>query len=282
MPLRFSHDYQVTKRSDHSKLFQNIRALLNMYLPLFQDLIAVGQSSYVPCSHRHQIYSSTSRGASKPLSTIPRGRLRTMGKEEFSAEGSRRLSFEAESPESAELGPQTTPQPIGDVPRICVTPPDSREPPSHTMHESPSNDDNHIQFSEQSHEAVDQYDNGTSAIEESHGSKTAASTSVEDGIGFSGVSYEHDSESLAKDFDDWLKLAQETGGNDRGHSVVDSADCRVGPSMQTTKNCQELIRWRPKAIFIGSDEYQRKPSVERRFSLNQSTVYPFRTKRNSV
>jgi len=248
--------------------------LRKMYLALFQDLIAVGgQYDNIRYSYGNDDSRQKSmdfgRASKNTVKTEERGKLPAWAAKHRKYEGSR-----WELPEPQELA-----HPIAKVPAICITPPDGmkHEPLNYTC-ENPKYDGNDSRsISDDSHEEVDQ---PRCDIGREVDSKSALRTDTMEDIEELSCSPYHDVESLTKDYEDWLRLAQGAAREACGDDLAGSESGRAGPSMlAASHSCQELILWRPEPTTASR---KASTSVGRRFSLNQPIVYPFRNKRNSV
>lgn len=250
--------------------------LRKMYLALFQDLIAVGRQ------YEHARYSYGNDNSQQKAMNFDQASKSTVLAQERGKLPTRTRRYEEWG--LTEL--QQLAHPITNVPSICTTPPDSmkHEPLNNTICKNPKYDGNDSRsIRNDIHKGIAQPNSSGCDIGEQENSESALGTDTKEDIEeFSCSLYQHDVESLTKDFEDWLRLAQGVAREACCDDLAGSASSRVGLSMATSRSCQELILWRPDPTTASRNSSTGRFSVGRRFSLDQPIVYPFRNKRNSV
>ena len=237
-----------------------------MYLALFQDLIAVGgQYDSVQYSYGNV----NSQQMSMNFDRESKNTGKTEERHQFIPPGmAKPLRHEGRFPESQNLA-----HPIAEVPSICLTTPDSTKPEplnyrifeNHTYDGNDSISDDHEEPNSNGWD-ISRKEDPNSALRTDTMEKLSCSP------------YQHDVESLTRDYEDWLKSAQGAVRETDSDDLAGSARGRVGPSKAT---CQELILWKPEPT-IASRKASARFSMGRKFSLDWPMVYPFRKQRNSV
>ncbi|KAF8435526.1 hypothetical protein BGX38DRAFT_1145651 [Terfezia claveryi] len=246
-----------------------------MYLALFQDLIAVGGHN-----DKNIGYSYGYGNSQQPMNFDQASESTVKAQEQGKLPTRSRIYEGWELTEQQHLA-----HPITKVPLIFITPPDSikHEPLNKTICKNPKYDGNDSGSISNEHKEIDPPNSRVCDTGKQENSESALGTDTREDIEeFSCSLYQHDVESLTKDYQDWLRLAQSVAREACGDDLASSASSRVGPSMATSRSCQELILWRPDPASASRNASTSRISVGRRFSLNQPIVYPFRNKRNSV